>query len=60
MVNKMICDKEKCTGCFACYNICPKNAIKMEEDEHGFIYPNYVQIVMHVKKFVQVLRMLIL
>ena len=36
----MICDKNKCTGCFACYNICPKNAIKMEEDEMGYIYPN--------------------
>ncbi len=35
----MICQKEKCTGCFACYNICPKNAIKMVEDEHGYIYP---------------------
>lgn len=35
----MICSKEKCTGCFACYNICPKNAIEMIEDENGFIYP---------------------
>lgn len=35
----MICDKSKCTGCFACYNICPKNAIEMIEDENGFIYP---------------------
>lgn len=35
----MICSKEKCTGCFACYNICPKKCIKMEEDELGFIYP---------------------
>ena len=35
----MICDKSKCTGCFACYNICPKNAIEMIEDENGFLYP---------------------
>lgn len=35
----MVCAKEKCTGCFACYNICPKKAIKMEEDEFGFVYP---------------------
>lgn len=35
----MICSKEKCTGCFACYNICPKNAIDMIEDDNGFIYP---------------------
>lgn len=35
----MICPKEKCTGCFSCYNICPKNAIEMKEDEFGNIYP---------------------
>ena len=35
----MLCEKSKCTGCFACYNICPKNAIKMEEDEYGNVYP---------------------
>lgn len=35
----MICEKNKCYGCFACYNICPKNAIKMIEDEYGYIYP---------------------
>lgn len=35
----MICKKENCTGCFACYNICPKHAIEMYEDELGFIYP---------------------
>ena len=36
----MICDKKKCTGCFACKNICPHNAIEMKEDEFGNIYPN--------------------
>ena len=36
----MICPKEKCNGCFACYNICPKKAIKMNEDEYGNIYPS--------------------
>lgn len=35
----MICDKEKCSGCYACYNICPKKCIKMIEDEFGYIYP---------------------
>lgn len=35
----MICDKNLCTGCTACYNICPKNAIKMKENEEGFLYP---------------------
>ena len=35
----MICEKKKCTGCSACLNICPKNAISMYEDEYGCIYP---------------------
>lgn len=34
-----ICDKNECTGCFACYNVCPKNAITMEEGKLGHIYP---------------------
>lgn len=34
-----IIDKNKCCGCHACYNICPKDAIIMEEDEKGFKYP---------------------
>lgn len=32
-------DKRDCCGCAACMNICPKNAITMVEDEHGFVYP---------------------
>ena len=32
-------DKKGCTGCGACYNICPKNAITMQVDEEGFKYP---------------------
>lgn len=37
----MIKIKEKinCCGCQACFNICPKNAIEMKEDEKGFKYP---------------------
>ena len=31
--------KEDCCGCSACYDICPKNAISMQLDELGFIYP---------------------
>ncbi len=30
---------KKCTGCSACFNICPMNAIKMEMNEQGFLYP---------------------
>lgn len=32
-------NKESCCGCSACYAICPKRAITMEEDEKGFLYP---------------------
>ena len=32
-------DKNVCTGCTACYNICPKNAIMMQYDEEGFAFP---------------------
>lgn len=32
-------DKKGCTGCGACHNICPKNAITMQVDEEGFKYP---------------------
>lgn len=32
-------EKNICTGCGVCANICPKNAISMVEDECGFKYP---------------------
>lgn len=35
----VIDDKKKCCGCWACANVCPKQCIKMEEDEEGFRYP---------------------
>lgn len=31
--------KSNCTGCYACYSVCPRNAIAMQEDEEGFRYP---------------------
>ena len=34
-----IIDKTKCAGCTACYSVCPKSAIIMEEDNEGFLYP---------------------
>ncbi|WP_455537612.1 Coenzyme F420 hydrogenase/dehydrogenase, beta subunit C-terminal domain [Terrisporobacter sp.] len=34
-----ITKKENCTGCHACYNVCPKACITMEYDEEGFLYP---------------------
>jgi len=34
-----ICSKEQCTGCGACFNICPKECIRMISDTEGFLYP---------------------
>lgn len=34
-----ICDYTKCTACRACEHICPKNAIKLQENEYGFLLP---------------------
>lgn len=32
--------KEDCCGCTACYAVCAQHAIKMIEDEEGFLYPH--------------------
>ena len=32
-------DKSRCCGCSACLNICPSNAITMQHDTLGFLYP---------------------
>lgn len=32
-------NKKECCGCTACKSICPKQAIIMDEDEYGFLYP---------------------
>ena len=34
---------KRCTGCGACYNACPNNAIIMKEDEEGFLYPEVLE-----------------
>ena len=31
--------KEQCCGCGTCFELCPKQAITMEIDEEGFLYP---------------------
>lgn len=36
---KEVLEKSKCTGCTACYNSCPKQAIKMVIDNEGFKRP---------------------
>lgn len=37
MIN--IKEKKNCSGCHACYNVCPSKCIKMIEDNEGFLYP---------------------
>lgn len=34
---------ERCTGCEACRNCCPVDAITMLEDDKGFLYPKILQ-----------------
>lgn len=31
---------DQCTGCGACYNKCPVNAIEMKADSEGFLFPH--------------------
>ncbi len=35
--------KRHCTGCGACMNACPQNAIRMSADGEGFLYPEIDQ-----------------
>jgi coenzyme F420-reducing hydrogenase beta subunit len=35
----LITKKQNCSGCKACYNICPEKCIEMFIDEEGFWYP---------------------
>jgi len=34
-----IVDRKECTGCSACFSVCPENCIAMEVDNDGFHYP---------------------
>lgn len=37
---ELFSDKSQCCGCGACSSICPRSAIRMTEDEYGFVYPH--------------------
>ena len=39
MMGPLLADKNNCTGCTACMSVCPCNAITMQEDDYGFLYP---------------------
>lgn len=34
-----LCDKTSCSGCHACFSICPTNSISMIADGDGFLHP---------------------
>jgi len=36
MIDKI---QNRCTGCYACVNICPKSCIQMEDNSEGFWFP---------------------
>ena len=38
-----IIDKKYCSGCHACYSICPSSSISMISDQEGFLYPRVDQ-----------------
>lgn len=40
MKGEEICKRELCTGCMACYNICPKSCITMADGKLGQIQPD--------------------
>ena len=39
-VQNSMAQEKKCTGCRACEQLCPKQAITMEENEEGFLIPH--------------------
>lgn len=36
---ELVCNDKVCTGCGACFNICPQKAILMTKNPQGFAYP---------------------
>lgn len=38
-IPQLFSEREDCSGCTACMNICPVLAITMEQDREGFLYP---------------------
>ena len=39
MDKEIVITEKNCTGCHACYSICPKRAIEMKSDDKGFLKP---------------------
>lgn len=43
MMRAVFDEKKYCCGCSACFSVCPKNAIAMQEDTEGFVFPQINQ-----------------
>jgi formate hydrogenlyase subunit 6/NADH:ubiquinone oxidoreductase subunit I len=41
--NIILCSKQDCTGCLACYNACAQGAITLVKSEEDFVYPEIDQ-----------------
>lgn len=39
MAVRLVEEKSRCCGCMACLDACPVKAIRVKEDENGFVYP---------------------
>lgn len=39
VVDLDICARDKCSGCWSCYAVCPQHCIEMRADSEGFLYP---------------------
>jgi coenzyme F420-reducing hydrogenase beta subunit len=38
-MDNTICNMDRCCGCGACGNVCPKNCISFQANDEGFLYP---------------------
>lgn len=43
MTGSEICPREKCTGCMACFNACPKDCISMKQGKLAHLFPKVDQ-----------------
>lgn len=46
----VLATETECTGCLACYNICPTKSIKMVSSDEGFLYPLIMDTCVGCKK----------
>ena len=49
---------KECTGCGTCINICPAEAISMQENNEGFLYPVIDDVLSFPKERIQTRKLL--